>query len=79
MNVFDKPETPAAEDFATVGRRVVAPFARGTTAERHRALEAQGYIVRRGKDGLTVFRPGFATIGGEWDGWRQYSSDLLKV
>jgi hypothetical protein len=32
-----------------------APFPAGQTEQRHRALAAQGYIVQRGKNGVTVF------------------------
>jgi hypothetical protein len=32
-----------------------APFPVGQTEERHRALAAQGYIVSKGKTGVTVF------------------------
>jgi hypothetical protein len=31
-----------------------APFPVGQTEQRHRALEAQGFIVQKGKNGATV-------------------------
>jgi hypothetical protein len=56
--LFDSAERLSAEMPPDLGRlrRSDAPFRAGETADRHRSLIAEGYVVRPGGTGVTVYK-----------------------
>jgi hypothetical protein len=68
---FDSLEILSADMPADLGRlrRSEPPFAKGETADRHRALIAAGSIIRRGSQGVTVFDFAGATLFRRPDEW----------